>query len=110
MRRLAVRLLGELGYTAIEASSAREALHLCASQAQPVDLVLADVVMPGMSGPQLVDRLRALGHDFAVLYISGYADDTIKARTHLEEPFALIRKPVSIEELAQRIRQALDKA
>ena len=108
VRRLDVRMLREIGYTVLEASSAREAVRLCQSRSEPIDLVFADVVMPGLSGPQVVERLRALDRDFAVLYTSGYADETIKLRTELRPSDPLIYKPFSIQDLAKRVREVLD--
>jgi PAS domain S-box-containing protein len=108
VRRLVVRMLGRLGYTVLEASCASEAISLCRSRPIPVDLLLTDVVMPGMSGPELVRRLSPICGEVPVLYMSGYADEAIAERGGLEGAPPLIRKPFTIEHLARALRQALE--
>ncbi|HEY8240791.1 MAG TPA: ATP-binding protein, partial [Kiritimatiellia bacterium] len=77
VRNLAVRMLTSLNYTIIEARNGREALEVCEKYKEPIDLVLSDVVMPHMSGPQFVERLRQMRSDFKVLYTSGFNEEQL---------------------------------
>ena len=85
VRKLAVRILERHGYKVIEACDGGEALRLCEQRKGPVHLILTDVVMPEMSGRQLVDQFRQVCQDFKVLYMSGYTDNTIVSHGVLEE-------------------------
>ncbi|HUL32182.1 MAG TPA: PAS domain S-box protein, partial [Thermodesulfobacteriota bacterium] len=77
VRRLSVRILQRQGYQVLQASQGDDALWICGQHGEPIHLILTDVVMPVMSGRQLVDRCREIRQDFKVLYMSGYADDAI---------------------------------
>ena len=84
-------------------------LMICKEQKGPIDLILTDVVMPQMGGRQLVEQLRQLCQDLKVLYMSGYTDKFIDDRGVLEEGVNYIQKPFSIEGLAKKVREVLDK-
>jgi PAS domain S-box-containing protein len=101
VRRLTSAMLQRQGYQVLAAASPQEALAIAA----PYDLVLTDVVMPGMSGPELVERLRS-EHDAAVLFTSGYSAAAVSDRAAL--PGALLEKPFTLEDLARGVRGALD--
>jgi PAS domain S-box-containing protein len=106
---LAARFLEQLGYRVLAVSSASEAIAKLRESAETVHLVLSDVIMPEMSGPEMVQYLRQQGLAPQVLYMSGYAQDTIEARgQRLDAP--LMAKPFTLEELALAVRQALDGA
>lgn len=108
VRGLAVAGLAAHGYVVLEASHGREALEVCASHQGPIDLVLTDLVMPGMSGRQLAAELATARPEARVLYMSGYTDD-IAVRHGLTTPsFAYVQKPFTPATLAQKVREVLD--
>jgi signal transduction histidine kinase/CheY-like chemotaxis protein len=105
VRTLARRALEEHGYTVLAVGDPEEALHIAATAS--VDLLLTDVVMPHMSGPELVARAIGNSPRPAVVYMSGYADDTLQ-RFDFGAGRVFLRKPFSPFTLARTIRQALD--
>lgn len=109
VRRLASRILSELGYTVLEAGNAGEALLLCEQRTLPIDLVLSDVVMPQLSGPETVERLLHVRQDFRVLYMTGFTQEAIVSKGVVEEDAPVILKPFTRENLARKVRQILDK-
>jgi CheY-like chemotaxis protein len=108
LRDLIRTILQEAGYTVIGANKGTEALQVAADPGTKVDILLTDVVMPGMAGPQLAAQLLASRPGLRVLYMSGYADDIILDRGVLSPGAALIQKPFSRKALLSRIRQLLD--
>ena len=108
VREIAARVLRELGYTVLEAASGAEALQVARAQGK-LDLLLTDVIMPGISGSALAKQLVALWPGLKVLFISGYTDDLIASQGILEEGMALLQKPFSPEALARKVREVLDK-
>ena len=110
VRALAVRALRSFGYTCHQAHDADEALRLLDEQETRVDLLIADVVMPGMSGRELGDRLARLRPGIPVLYISGFTDEDVIRRGMLEEGRPFLQKPFTPHELARAVREALDAA
>ncbi len=105
-RRAIVRVLERHGYSAVEAATGEEALALLEQTHVPVDLLLTDIEMPGLTGEALVARVRAVWPRMPVLYVSGdaafasLADEALPATRFLSKPFAP-------EELAQAIEQLL---
>jgi len=108
LRVLAERILLRRGYHVLPAGSGAEALELAADPALPIDLVLSDVVLPGMGGPETVGRLAEGGRSFRVLYMSGYTDDHLGPYGVLADGVDLLRKPFDPDSLARRVRQVLD--
>lgn len=108
VRSLTSDALTELGYRVLTASSARGALELAVEN--PVDLLLTDVVMPGLSGPELYRRLRDQQPQLRCLYMSGHADELLGERGFLERGTHLLRKPFTITALATRVRDVLDRS
>jgi hypothetical protein len=108
VRRLARLVLEKIGYTVLEAGSAEEALSLTADSAHRVDLVLTDSVMPGMSGPELAQRLRTERSNLKVLFMSGYTDDAIVRHGLLDAREAFLQKPFTPDLLARKVREVLD--
>ena len=109
VRRLAVRILERQGYTVLEASCGNDALVLSKERKEPIHMVLTDVVMPGMSGPQLTGQLIHLHPKMKVLYMSGYTDNAVLHHGVLEEGVNYIQKPFTIDGLMKKMREVLDK-
>ena len=108
VRDLAAEILTDLGYTVQAFGSPTEAEEFFRSEEGGVDLLLTDVVMPGMSGTELVSRLMPLRPELKVLYMSGYTEDAIAHHGVLDEGVRLIPKPFTSFGLADKVRQALD--
>jgi PAS domain S-box-containing protein len=107
LRRLACRTLAQCGYTVIAASDASEALQ-ASNEASSLDLLLTDIVMPGMSGPTLASELVARRPGLQVLFMSGYTDETVVSNGVLEAGMAFLQKPFTAAGLANKVRQVLD--
>jgi CheY-like chemotaxis protein len=105
VRDLAERALVERGYTVLATSSGDEALLACEGHAGAIHLLVTDVVMPGMGGKALAERLLPLRPGLPVLYVSGYADGRV-----VEEDTLFLQKPFAPSALAERVREALDAA
>ncbi|MFI5299358.1 MAG: PAS domain S-box protein, partial [Polyangiales bacterium] len=108
LRNVVRRTLVSAGYRVLVAANAGEALLLCEKHGSDIALVLTDVVMPGMSGRELAERLGQVCPTAKVLFMSGYSDESI-ARHRVLGP-ALLRKPFDRTELASRVREAIDVA
>ena len=87
-----------------------EALKLCRERQKPVDLVLTDVIMPNMSGPEFIQQMRLLWKDVKVLYMSGYTENTIINRGILDAGVEYIGKPFKPQALIAMVRTVLDKS
>jgi two-component system NtrC family sensor kinase len=108
VREHLTELLGDMGYSVLVAEHAEKALEFIGDRAQKIDLLLTDVVMPGMNGRQLVDRALADRPALQVLFMTGYARDAIVNQGRLEPGVLLIQKPISPPELSSRLRSMLD--
>jgi two-component system, cell cycle sensor histidine kinase and response regulator CckA len=108
LRALTKRLLEKQGYTVLLAANADEALHLFGEHPS-IDLLLADVVMPGVSGPELVRQRVEQRPDLKVIYMSGYTDEAIVRQGVLNSGIVFLHKPFSSESLGQKIREADDR-
>jgi signal transduction histidine kinase/ActR/RegA family two-component response regulator len=107
IRRLARAIMERAGYTVVEAADAEQALEF-ADQHPCIDLLLTDLIMPGASGVELADQLRANRPDVHVLYMSGYTDNAVVRNGMLGESAAFLQKPFTPEELLRKLRQVLD--
>jgi PAS domain S-box-containing protein len=107
VRSFAVAALKQYGYHVIEAADGNEALAIAERHLGPLHLLLTDVVMPGMNGRELSERLKALHSNVKVLFISGYTADVIAHRGVLDPGVAFLHKPFSSEELAAKVRDVL---
>jgi len=106
--RFTIRLfLEKFGYTVIAAASPDEALRLVADHPDGIDLLITDVVMPGMNGRDLAKKLAADYPSMKILYMSGYTANVIAHRGILDEGVQFLRKPIGRDELAQKVRGAL---
>jgi CheY-like chemotaxis protein len=105
LRRLARTILLRQGYNVLEASGPVEALELATAQPDSIDLILADVMMPGMRGWEMVDRLRVSQPRARVLYMSGYVGELESAADKVRP---LLTKPFRPRELVEEVRRVLD--
>ncbi len=110
VRAVARQVLERQGYTVLEAPDGELALQLAQRHSGPIHLLLTDVVMPGMSGRQLADRLALARPDMKVLYASGYTDDSVVRHGVLEEGTPYLQKPFTPESLARKVRDVLDSS
>jgi CheY-like chemotaxis protein len=109
VRGLASRILEKQGYRVLSAQHGREAMDIASSETGKIDLVLTDVVMPGMNGRGLVERLAGIRPTMKSLYMSGYTDDDIIRRGFIEPSKSFLQKPFTSEALLQTVRKVLDE-
>jgi PAS domain S-box-containing protein len=107
VREYAAAALGAYGYQVMEAANAEEALLLCDREGERIDLILTDVVMPGLSGRELADRLKQCGHGIKVLFMSGYTGDIVLHHGVLQKEAEFIQKPFGPDQLARKVREML---
>jgi len=108
LRLLIRRMLGDRGYQILEASDGQEALAVSAAHNHQIDLVLSDVVVPGLNGPAIVDKIRAAGGRPRTLFMSGYSDHPILQDRSLQASVNFIQKPFAPNAIARKIREILD--
>ena len=109
VRGLACRILERQGYRVIAAQHGRDAMEIATNEAGQIDLVLTDVVMPGMNGRGLVERLAGIRPSIKSLYMSGYTDDDIIRRGFIEPSKSFLQKPFTSEALLETVRKVLDE-
>jgi len=110
VRKLAAQILKGQGYTVLEASDGEEAIRVAEKHAgNEIHLLLTDVVMPGISGHELANHLVSLFPKMKVLFMSGYADNAIVHHGVLEVGVNYIQKPFTVDALARKVREVLDK-
>ncbi len=105
VRKVIVMALERAGYRTLAAADGREAIRLLRDSAGPIDLVVLDVVMPELGGPDTWEQMRTMRDDLSVLFISGYADDHLLAQ--LPSDAEVLGKPFRMEELVNRVRKKL---
>ena len=110
LRAVARRTLAGLGYRVLDAISGEDALAVLEGQAEPIDLMITDVIMPGISGRELARRLAVARPGLRVLFMSGYADDALADHGVLAADVEYLQKPFTPDELARRVRDVLDAA
>jgi len=109
VRKLACRILKQLGYEVLEAPTGDDAYQLCAKLDKPIDLIITDVVMPTLSGAEFVDKLRNIWSDFKVLYMSGYTSNAIVHHGVLDPSTPYMQKPFRPVDIAWKVRRVLDE-
>ncbi|TAJ74649.1 MAG: response regulator [Phenylobacterium sp.] len=110
VRGVAAKLLRARGYEVIEAASGEEALEYAQSHAGEIDLMISDVVMPGMQGPDLLKQARQYLGSAPVMFISGYAESEFSDLLEGEKNVSFLPKPIDIKTLAERVKLELQKA
>jgi PAS domain S-box-containing protein len=108
VRKLAVGILQKQGYRILEASNGGDAFLICEQAKEPVHLLMTDVVMPGLNGPELARRLGSFHPEMKVLFMSGYTDNAIFQQGVLDHGMFFLQKPFSVEGLARKVREVLD--
>ncbi len=109
VRTLVTRILQRAGYTILTAANGREALRLFRESEHPIDMVLADVVMPELGGKALFDALRAEQPQLRFLFSSGYSTNAVHTGFVLHEGIQLIQKPYAPDTLLRKVREVLDQ-
>jgi two-component system cell cycle sensor histidine kinase/response regulator CckA len=107
VRQLVRETLQSRGYRVLEASNGNAALSLAASHSEQIHLVITDVVMPGLSGHELIQKLIPTRPTMKVLYLSGYAQDAFPASLAAEGQKAFLQKPFTLQSLAVKVREVL---
>jgi CheY-like chemotaxis protein len=106
IRKLVAAMVTQFGYTVLTADSGEHALTLYKNHA-PLELLITDVVAPGMSGPMLAEKLTALQPDLKVLYISGYDNTKLVQKYVVEKGHALLAKPFTVKDLRIKVGELL---
>jgi CheY-like chemotaxis protein len=108
LRVMARVLLEDRGYTVFEASGGDDAIKIVDALTSPLDLVLTDVVMPGLSGPQIAEQLVTRNPDLQVVFMSGFTDDMVVRHGVLASGDHFVQKPFTSATLVRKIRHVLD--
>jgi CheY-like chemotaxis protein len=107
IRKLVGAMVSQFGYTVLTADSGEHALTLYKNHKGPIDLLITDVIAPGMSGPMLADKLTEKQPNLKVLYISGYDNTHVVQKYVVEKGHELLAKPFTAVELRQKIQSML---
>ena len=110
LRRLVRRVLEADGKRVLDAADGTEALKLLEREGGAVDLLITDVIMPGMNGPELVEHVSARWPDLRVVYSSGYTDSRLAGRGFDENAVDMLRKPYTVDELRARVADVLESS
>ena len=110
VRSLTCRILQKQGYRVLTAEDGRAAMHIATREEGPIDMVLTDIVMPGLNGRGLVEKLTGIRPTIKSLYMSGYTDDDIVRRGFVEPSRSFLQKPFTSEVLIQTVRKVLDES
>jgi PAS domain S-box-containing protein len=108
VRDLVQEVLQAEGYTVLTAADGEEGLHLCTAYDGPIDLLLTDVVMPGMSGPEMAQCILPMRPKLKVVYMSGYASDAMGDHGVLDPGTTFLQKPFTPDILLEKVRETLD--
>jgi PAS domain S-box-containing protein len=108
VRESARQFLTRRGYTVLEASNGEDALRISREHPGPIHLMISDVVMPKMGGPQLAEQLVCARPDMKVLFVSGYAENTVLQHGQVDITSRFLQKPFSLKALARKIRDVLE--
>jgi CheY-like chemotaxis protein len=106
VRTVVTRVLSGMGHTVLEAEHGADAVRLALEYKEDIHLLVSDLYMPGLRGPEIVEQLSAARPDLKVLYISGYGDEDI-VRSGVNPSAAFLRKPFTVQELGEAVEKAL---
>ena len=107
IRKLVGAMVGKFGCNVLTADSGEHALKLYKNNKGPIELLITDVVAPGMSGPMLADKLTEIQPGLKVLYISGYDNTHVVQKYVVEKGHDLLSKPFTVDELQTKVRAML---
>jgi two-component system cell cycle sensor histidine kinase/response regulator CckA len=107
VRLFSARALRNKGYKVVEAKSGEQALQLITSATEAIDLLITDVVMPRMDGPQLIKHVRQTHPDLKVIFISGYTEDAFRKRLDSDADIHFLAKPFSLKQLAGKVKEVM---
>jgi two-component system cell cycle sensor histidine kinase/response regulator CckA len=107
VRAFSSRALRNKGYKVLEAASGDDALKLMTTDKPKIDLLVTDVMMPGMDGPALIKEIRKIIPDIKVVCISGYAEDTLRERIGNDPNIHFLPKPFSLKQLAGKVKELI---
>ncbi len=110
VRGVVFEMLSQKGYRVLRAADGQAALEMARGHAGKIELLVTDLVMPGMTGRELADALRAERRDLRVLYMSGYTDDAVVRHGVLDQGMPYIQKPFTPRGLSSKVREVLDRA
>jgi PAS domain S-box-containing protein len=109
VRKITGRILRMQGYRVLEAPNGGDVFSVCDQHEGPIHLTITDVVMPEMKGSELAKRLSSSYPEMKVIYMSGYVEDVISRQGILEKGMEYLQKPFTVNDLANKVREALDK-
>jgi CheY-like chemotaxis protein/histone H3/H4 len=109
LRNILSEILRGLGYSVLVAEDGQNALGISAAHEAPIDLLITDIIMPGIGGRELANHLVHARPELNVLYISGYTDDSIITQGVFSNKLAFLQKPISTTDLAHKVRAILDE-
>ena len=107
VRSFAARALRMRGYNVLEAGGGEEALEIVKNDANTIDLIITDVVMPNMDGPTMVKHVKVLKPDLAVIFMSGYAEEAFRRSDQSSEDIHFLPKPFGLKQLAAKVKEVL---
>ena len=110
VRKMVATMLVSNGYKVLTAGNGEGAIKAFKRSKEPVDLVLLDVVSPGLSGPMVAERLASLQPGLRVLFMSGYDNTNVVQHYVVEKGCALLKKPFTEQQLTKKVREALNAA
>jgi len=110
VRALVCEILAKHGYTIITAENTKEFIHAVERHSGPINLMLTDVVMPGLNGKQLFESIRSGHPEMKVLFMSGYTNNVIAHHGILDKNVHFIQKPFSVSTLTEKVRSMLDES
>lgn len=108
VRMFAARALKDKGYEILEASNGVEAIEIAKQSENTIDLIITDVVMPGMDGPQMINNIREFLPEVKVVFISGYAEDSFRKKLNNEDNIHFLPKPFNLKDLALKVKDILN--
>lgn len=110
LRKVVASMLEQEGYKVLSAASPAEALALVQVYSGPLDLLVTDVILPGMNGRVFAEQLKRSRPDTKVLFVSGYTENIMSHHGQLDEGFSFLQKPFTYESLGRKVRDILDRA